>query len=387
MATGETISVLLVEDNRGDYVLAREMLSSSTSSSASAGVLFNLLWAETFTAAVEKLRAERVDVILLDLSLPDASGLDCFYSMRALAPNVPILVLTGLDDEKTAIGAVKAGAQDYLVKGQLQNDILVRGIRYGVERYRILLESENAKELAERANRTKSEFIGQMVEEIETPVSGIIELLSIVLGSELTSKQQEFIRNARISAEALVGVLHDLNDFSLLESGRIRLRSEDVDVRKYLLPVIAHLEQEAGRKRMQVQYAVSDEVEVVYCGDMSRCSQVLSTLVGIAVKFGEVGGLISIDVTKDSQNEKGASIHFAIRLGGSALSLEKQEIIFESLTQADTSIPRKYGSTGLSLAVASRLVKVLGGRIWVEAEAGKGSSLHFTSHFGPAQET
>lgn len=371
------INILLVEDNEGDYILTREMLRDSPK----LGFDFNLIWADSFSKGLECLGESKVDVILFDLSLPDAHGLDGFYSIRAVARNIPILVITGLDDETLALQAVQSGAQDYIVKSDLSGVILVRSVSYAIERFEILRDLENAKEAAERANKAKSELLVNLSHEIHAPIYSVIRMTDLVLGSKLSGEQKEYLQSVKNSAHVLLSLVNNILDFSKIDAGTLDLAPVNFKLRDYVSQVTRLLEERAKQKDLAFLISVHDDIPDNLLGDLDRLGQVLKNFIINAITYARYSGKIEILVDFDGCQDNQIMLHFSVGLRGTDISLEKQKLIFESFAQADVSAARKYGSMGLGLAVSSRLIKLMGGRVWVENDPELGSTFHFTARF------
>jgi CheY-like chemotaxis protein/HPt (histidine-containing phosphotransfer) domain-containing protein len=211
-------------------------------------------------------------------------------------------------------------------------------------------------------------------------LNGIIGMTELTLQSELTSVQREYLSMVKSSADCLLRLLNDVLDFSKIEAGKVELCPIDFNLRDNLGETLKVLAWHAHQKGLELAYEVKREVPDALVGDADRLRQIVVNLVGNAMKFAEKGEVI-VRVEQESQTDNSLQLHFAVTDDGIGIPKEKQALIFEAFTQADGSTTRRYGGTGLGLAISSRLVKLMGGRIWVESEVGQGSTFHFTARF------
>ncbi len=366
------INVLVIDDSPSDQRLIRELLS------ASRDVVFRVETAELLSQGLARLARGGIDVLVTDLGLPDSQGLGTFLRSHAQAPNLPIVVLSDLDDTRVAVQAVHEGAQDYFVKGELTADLIARSLRYAIERKRAACELQRAREAAEAANRAKSTFLANMSHEIRTPMNAVIGFAELLQKSSLTAEQREQLELVLDSAESLLSVINDVLDFSKIEAGKLTLENECFDLRALLGDILKAMAVRTTDRNVRLECKIADETPGFVMGDSSRLRQVLVNLLGNAIKFTEAGQVLLS--TRAEPHEPGQIVLWAtISDTGIGIPPDKHEAVFRAFEQADNSMSRTYGGTGLGLAICYRLVELMGGRIWFKSEPGRGSDFHFTA--------
>jgi len=501
MNESKLIHILLVEDEPGDAELLRITLRSSRT------CRFDVTHVMTLAEARLQLGKGRFDVIMLDLSLPDSTGLETVKAGREMAGKSPIIVLTGQSDFEFALSVLDAGASDYLLKEDIRIGELVRVIRYAIhrkemeQRNQLLAMAVNAaskaiiitdadsriewvnpafteltgyelndvlgmipgalwrsglqeksfyeqmwncirdggnwrgelinkrkdgslyheemsitpvpgedgkvqhyigikedisvrkmaeraviaaKEAAEQSAQAKASFLANMSHEIRTPMNAILGLSELGMEENALEKTRHYLSQINQAANNLLGIINDVLDFSKFEAGKIVMENSSFSVHQLIADLEQIMQLKAEAKNLELRFTISEGVPKRLVGDTLRLRQVLTNLVGNAIKFTDQG-LVEVIFDQRGISNNRVNFHIVVRDTGKGMSINELSRLFQPFVQGDPSTTRKYGGTGLGLAISQQLVNNMGGVIRCNSEQGKGSTFEFMISLGVDQ--
>jgi signal transduction histidine kinase len=367
------LNILLLEDNLGDAGLLEEMLERSNN-------LYELKVVETLEDGLHVLNNNQFDVILLDLGLPDSDGINTFIDVNKVSPNIPIIVLTGLNDEEVGTLAVKMGAQDYLIKRDIEKKLLTRSIRYAIERKKTEIELQKSQETLEekvkertkaleQSNKELQEFAYIASHDLKEPlrmITSFLQLLERRYKDQLDQDANEFIGFAVEGAKRLDEMINDILEYSKIT--RKERKYSHVDINKVLEQTKMNLKYAIDAENAEINYTT---LPTIY-GDEILIELLFRNIISNSIKYHSIEPpKIGISATKQANQ-----YIFAIKDNGIGISSEHLDRIFTIFKRLHTK--EEYEGTGIGLAIAQKVVTQHGGEIWAESELGKGTTFYFT---------
>jgi signal transduction histidine kinase len=365
----QILHVLLVEDNSSDARLLREMFSREKQGS------FELTHVTHMREAEIRLSKGDVDIVLLDMGLPDGHGIEILRRARAAAPAVVMIVLTGLEDEAVAAEAMKKGAQDYLIKGQIENRALPQALRHAMERQRMQAEADLMRK---NEIKLRDDFISHVSHELRSPLTSIYSFNSIIadgLAGQTTPQQDEYLQIILRNVGQLRAMIEDLLEVTQERTGKLTIELQPVSVNEAAAYAVDTVKGSAKQQEITLSFFPTAGLSSAFA-DATRVRQILTILLDNAVKFTPAGGTVTI---KAREYEKDTSmVLIEVSDTGCGIKPEETGRVFEHLYQVTDPGSAGRRGLGLGLHIAKDLVTRQGGKIWVTSLPGKGSLFSFT---------
>jgi signal transduction histidine kinase len=371
MTENGVASVLLIEDNPGDADLVRLRLVEGKSE-----VHVNCV--PRLADALACLEVETPSLVLLDLNLPDSHGADTFRQIMQKAPNVPVVILSGQDDEALAMKAVHLGVQDYLIKGEITSKHLERALRYAVERQGLLRALEIARK---QQLEFKNQFLSHVSHELRTPLTCIHQYVTLLLdglAGPMLPDQLDYLKTVLKSVNQLHAMIRDLLEATRADSGKLRVEPRCIAISELIQQAVAMMRPTAAEKRVGLEAVLEPAIPLVYA-DPDRALEVLINLIDNGIKFTPADGSVTVKASMVETDP--ASVYLSVCDSGRGIPAESLPQVFERLYQDPDAVDGNRAGLGLGLYIAKEIVALHGGRMWVASEAGSGSTFSFTLPF------
>jgi len=375
----ETAKILVVEDEVGSRLTLSGILEDAG---------YEVTGVEKGTEALEVIKDGNFNVIITDIKLPDVGGMSVLELAKEINPDVAVIIMTGYASLETAVNAVNEGAYAYFVKpvnmDEMKTAIVnaLRQQRLSRENKRLVDDLQRSNKLLFEANsqlraatEAKSAFLAHMSHELRTPLNAIIGFSDLLLGGvagEINSQQNQCLEDILSSGKHLLSLINDILDLSKVEAGKIDIRPESLRLADVVDDAVTTVRTMLNDSRHELAITIAEDLPPVY-GDRNRLKQILLNLLSNAIKFTPDGGKLYLET-----NRKGNVCQVSMVDNGIGIRQGDQTFIFEPFTQLDTQPGERKQGTGLGLALTRQLVELLGGKIWVESEYGKGSRFSFT---------
>jgi len=364
----QSTRVLLIEDNPGDADLIRLRLVEGQST-------VKVDCVNRLSDGLASMTRDTPSLVLLDLNLPDSHGAETFRRVMHHAPNTPVVVLSGQDDEALAIKAVHHGVQDYLIKGDVTSKQLERAIRYAVERQGLLrsLEISQKQQLD-----FKNQFLSHVSHELRTPLTCIHQYVTLLLdglAGTMAPEQADHLKTVLKSVNQLHAMIRDLLEATRAENGKMRIEPRCIALSELIRQAVAMMRPTAEAKHIGLEMGLDHRIPLVYA-DPDRVVEVLINLLDNAIKFTPAEGSVMVKACMVETDRE--TVYISVSDTGRGISAEAKALIFERLYQDPESVDNNRSGLGLGLFICRELVRLHGGRIWISSEPGQGSTFTFT---------
>ena len=354
------INILMVDDDPVDSRLVKQILKRSSQTTE-----FMTETAESLANGLDYLKRHSFDLVLLDLNLPDSQGLETVQKTHVVNPDIPIVVLTGLDDEQIGLDAIRKGAEDYLTKGDSLKYTLVRAIRYAIER-------KQSRKFLEQAE-AKSHFVSTVSHELRTPLTCMKESVAILLDrivGEVNNDQKKFLNILKRNIDRLTRLINNVLDFQKIEADKMKFDMQENDINEVVGEIKETMISLANRKGLNLLTRLDDTLPKVDF-DRDKIIQVLTNLVNNAIKFTDKGD-ITISTAKIDN-----TVRVSVQDTGCGIKKEDMSKLFHEFEQLLNLNERTTGGTGLGLAICRKIIEEHGEKIWAVSESGKGTTFNF----------
>ncbi|MCF6355246.1 MAG: ATP-binding protein [Candidatus Polarisedimenticolaceae bacterium] len=403
------LNILLIEDDEEDYLIIKSLFSHIRDLQS------DIQWVPSYFEALKWINNLDQDICLIDYRLGDGNGLDLLRKARENGCIKPIIILTGQGDLDVDMEAMKAGASDYLVKGELNAQVLERSVRYAIniaqtidtlrhahgklaleieERKKAEIELIKAQKSAEDASRIKSEFLSNVSHEIRTPMCTIIGMAELLSESGLSTAQKTYVKTSMQAGNDLLHLIDEIINISKIESSQVEIEAVPFELDGLPLKIASVFEKKAQAKGLQFTCHVASDVPIKLIGDPAHLEQILTHFISNAIKFTEQGEVV-LNVSladKNSETKKEINLKYSNRerdrveecylqfsIADTGVGIPKQKLhaIFDSFSQADSSSTKVYGGVGLGVTISKKLIEMMGGEVWVKSVEGRGSTFYF----------
>jgi len=360
--TGERKRIIVVDDNLEDLTALKNTLKD----------LYEVYPCPSVLKLFDLLEHIQPDLILLDVEMPDMNGYEAVKKLKSSDTyrEIPIIFLTCMNDPQNEMEGLKLGAIDYIYKPFFA-PLLLQRLKTHLSMMDLQMEAQNA-------SRAKGEFLAHMSHEIRTPLNAVIGMINIAAGTEDIQKIKHCLDRASTAAKHLLNIINNILDMSKIEANKFELSYNEFNVEKMVTDIINVTGVRAGEKHQEIVVNMNPNVLPRIISDELRLSQVVTNLLTNAIKFTPEKGKVtlSVEMTEEAGNE--VTLRTEVADSGIGITEEQQKRLFTSYNQADSSISKNFGGTGLGLVISKRIVELMGGTIWIESEFNKGSKFIFT---------
>jgi two-component system, sensor histidine kinase and response regulator len=358
----ERKKIIVVDDNLEDLTALKNTMKD----------IYDVYPCPSVLKMFDLLEHIQPDLILLDVEMPDMNGYEAMNKLKSSDKyhEIPVIFLTCMDDAQSEMEGLKLGALDYIHK-PFVTPLLLQRIKMHIALIDHRLEAQNA-------SRSKGEFLSHMSHEIRTPLSAVIGMINIAAGTEDIQKIKHCLDRAGSASKHLLNIINNILDMSKIEANKLELSYSEFDFKKMLAGIFDVIGVRAEEKHQHITVNVNENIPQFLIGDELRLSQVITNLLTNAIKFTPEKGAVAlcVEMTEDAGNE--VTIRAEIADSGIGITEEQQKRLFTSYNQADSSISKNFGGTGLGLVISKQIVELMQGKIWIESEINKGSKFIFT---------